>query len=98
MAAVARSDLAIARTTPVLMGLFSLVTLWTHKLQQQQKIEAQRSAWYQKQQPTFSDAIALVRQQLWGKQQFLTSTFQPEVDNLNEPLIQHLCAMMARAA
>ncbi|MEQ9441756.1 MAG: hypothetical protein RIG62_22135 [Cyclobacteriaceae bacterium] len=37
------SDLSIAFTTPVLMGLFSIVTLWTHKLQQQQGIEAQRS-------------------------------------------------------
>lgn len=92
------SDLAIARTTPVLMGLFSIVTLWTHKLQQQQGIEAQRSAWYQKMNPTFSDALALVRKQLWGKQQFLTSPFQPEVDYLNQPLIQHLCTMIARAA
>ena len=92
------SDLAIARTTPVLMGLFSLVTLWANKLQQRQGIEAQRSAWYQKVNPTFSDALALVREQLWGKQQFLTSLFRPEVDYLNQPLIQHLCAMMTRAA
>ena len=92
------SDLAIARTTPVLMGLFSIVTLWTHKLQKQQDIEAQRSAWYQKVHPTFSDALALVRQQLWAKQQFLTSTFEPEVGNLNQPLIQHLYTMMTRAA
>ena len=68
------SDLAIARTTPVLMGLFSIVTLWTHKLQQRQGIEVQRSAWYQKVNPTFSDALALVRMQLWGKQQFLTAS------------------------
>jgi len=68
------SDLAIARTTPVLMGLFSLVTLWSHHLQQQQVIEAQCSAWYKKANPTFSDAIALVRQQLWGEQQFSTAS------------------------
>lgn len=98
MATAARSDLAIVRTTPVLMGLFSLVTLWTHILQQQQNIEAQRSAWYQKGFPTFSDAIALVRQQLWAKQQFLSSTFDPEVSYLKQPLIQHLCTMMTRAA
>ena len=92
------SDLAIARTTPVLMGLFSIVTLWTHKLQQQQGIEAQRSAWYQKMKPTFSDALALVRKQLWGKQQFLTSPSEAEVKYLNHPLIQHLCTIIARAA
>lgn len=92
------SDLAIARTTPVLMGLFSLVTLWADKLQQQQGIEAQQSAWYRKVSPTFSDALALVREQLWNKQQFLTSPPEAEVKYLNEPLIQHLCTMMARAA
>ena len=92
------SDLSIARTTPVLMGLFSMVTLWTHELQRQQGIEAQRSAWYQKPNPTFSDALALVREQLWAKQQFLTSPFGGEVNYLNQPLIQHLYTMIARAA
>lgn len=92
------SDLAIARTTPVLMGLFSMVTLWANKLQQQQGIQAQRSAWYQKANPTFSDALALVREQLWTKQQFLTSQPEAEVNNLNQPLIHHLCTMMIRAA
>lgn len=92
------SDLAITRTTPVLMTLFSLVTLWTDKLQPRQGIEAQCSAWYQKVNPTFSDALALVREQLWAKQQFLTSPPEAEVDNLNHPLIQHLYTMMARAA
>ncbi len=92
------SDLAIARTTPVLMGLFSLVTLWSNQLQKQQSIQAQRSAWYQKVNPTLSDALALVREQLWDKQQFLTSTSEAEVKYLNQPLIQHLCAIIARAA
>ncbi len=92
------SDLAIARTTPVLMGLFSIVTLWTHKLQEQQGIEAQQSAWYQKVHPTFSDALALVRQQLWAKQQFLTSPSEAEVMYLNQPLIQHLYDVITRAA
>jgi len=80
------------------MGLFSMVTLWTHKLQQQQGIEAQCSAWYQKLHPTFSDALALVREQLWGKQQFLTSRSEAEVKYLNQPLIEHLYTMMARTA
>jgi hypothetical protein len=92
------SDLAIARTTPVLMGVFSIVTLWAHKLQQQQDIEAKSSAWYAKKHPTFSDAMALVRKQIWEVQKFSTSSSKTEVNNLNEPLIRHLCAMMARAA
>ncbi len=92
------SDLAIARTTPVLMGLFSLVTLWSNQLQQQKDIEAQRSAWYQKVNPTFSDALASIRERLWSKQQFLTSLPGTEVKYLNKPLIQHLCTLMTRAA
>ena len=73
-------------------------SLWADKLQQHQGIEAQRSAWYQKVNPTFSDALALVRRQLWAKQQFLTSPPEADVKYLNEPFIRHLCAMMARAA
>lgn len=53
--------------------------------------------------PTFSDALALVRQQFWNKQQFLTASAvrlppEAEVKYLNEPLIRHLCAMIVRAA
>ncbi len=80
------------------MGLLSILALWTDKLQRQQGIEAQSSAWYQKVNPTFSDAIALVRQHLWAKQQFLTSLPVAEVNYLNQPLIQHLCPMMTSAA
>ncbi|MFP4097061.1 MAG: transposase [Cyclobacteriaceae bacterium] len=74
-----RNDLAFARTTPVSMGLFSIVTLWTHKLQQQQGIEAKRSAWYIKKYPAFSDALALVRKQLWQAQKFSTSQLKTDV-------------------
>ena len=51
---------AIARTTPALLGLYSLVCLWG-----QQALEANRmsyaAAWYEKTNFTFSDAIAVVR-------------------------------------
>jgi hypothetical protein len=92
------SDLAIARTTPVLMGLLSIVTLWAHQLQKQKGMKAQTSAWYQKEYPTFSDAIALVRQQIWQSQKFLTSSHPTEVNNLNQLLIDHLCSIGARDA
>jgi hypothetical protein len=50
------SDLAILRTTPALLGLFSGVTLLAHTLHQ-----AQRVAWYAKPLPTFADALASIR-------------------------------------
>lgn len=59
------SDLAIARSTPVLLGLFSMVTLLADGLKEQNKLTVRRAAWYPKTVPTFSDALACVR--LFGK-------------------------------
>jgi hypothetical protein len=59
------SDLAIVRTTPALLGLFSLVTLMAHQHAQRRKLPIRQTAWYRKAQPTFSDALALVRRQIW---------------------------------
>ncbi len=57
------SDLAIDRTTPVLLGLFSWTTLAAHALQKQRPMTQRRAAWYDKPSPTFVDAIALVPSQ-----------------------------------
>jgi DDE superfamily endonuclease len=61
------SDQAIRRTTPVLLGLFSLVTLWAGELMGDAATAPQprTAAWYAKPLPTFSDAIAAVRRALW---------------------------------
>ncbi|MDE2844115.1 MAG: hypothetical protein OXN21_12150 [Chloroflexota bacterium] len=39
------SDRAIARTTPVLMGLFSWIALAAHSLQQESPITQRTAAW-----------------------------------------------------
>ena len=59
------SDRAIARTTPILMGLFSWVALAAHLLQQQHPTIHRAAAWCAKPAPTFADAIALTRRHLW---------------------------------
>jgi len=59
------SALAIARTTPALLGLFSMVTLLAHRLAQRGKVLTRQTAWYTKPRPTFSDALAAVRYELW---------------------------------
>jgi hypothetical protein len=59
------SALAINRTTPCLLGLFSLVVLLANRLQPDGKIPVLTTAWYQKTEPTFSDCLALVRKHLW---------------------------------
>lgn len=60
------SDKVIARTTPSLLGLFSLVTLLAHHLHFQSPLKARQAVWYSKSLPTFSDAMALVRSSLWS--------------------------------
>jgi hypothetical protein len=59
------SDLAILRTTPALLALFSLVTLMAHQHARRRKLPIRQAAWYRKAWPTFSDALALVRRQIW---------------------------------
>jgi hypothetical protein len=68
------SDLAIARTTPSLFGLFSIVTLMANKSTKNQKMPVRTAAWYKKELPAFADAIALVRRCLWSSCHFSTSS------------------------
>jgi hypothetical protein len=58
------SDQAIARTTPVLLGLYSLVALWACDLLTISSIPY-AAAWYRKTTLTFSDAIGAVRLKIW---------------------------------
>ena len=59
------SDPAIFRTTPVLLGLYSVVTLYVHQNAERLALSPRRVAWYHKPASTFADAIARLRQHLW---------------------------------
>lgn len=59
------SDKAIARSTPVLFGLYTLILLMAGKLHNLSPLKPQQSAWYQKSEVTFSDAYREVRKVLW---------------------------------
>jgi DDE superfamily endonuclease len=59
------SDLAIQRTTPVLLGLFSLVTLAALRYHEAGWLSAEQTAWYVKEEPTFSDCLRWVRSRIW---------------------------------
>jgi len=74
---------AIARTTPALLGLYSIVTLTAHLLIEKGITPVRRMAWYRKTRPTFSDALALVRRQLWDQLHFSMS--HQETDMINIP-------------
>jgi DDE superfamily endonuclease len=82
------SDKAIARTTPVLLGLFSLVTLWANALLSRHDITIHSTAWYPKPLPTFSDALALVRSRLWAYFTFQTSQDEPDMIKVPRALLE----------
>jgi DDE superfamily endonuclease len=77
------SDQAIARTTPVLLALFSLVPLLALRLSQDGQIPVPVTAWYHKTDPTFSDCLTLVRRHLWRAQYLVHST--PEAECMQFP-------------
>ena len=93
------SDLAIARTTPVLLGLFSWTTLAAHALQKRHPMTQCKAAWYDKPSPTFVDAIALVRRHLWlASEGFSTSATDPDIQELPVALYHRLVESLAYAA
>lgn len=59
------SDKAIARCTPVLMGLYSLVCMMAKQLGQEKVLKAEATAWYRKNHVTFSDMLLAVRMGIW---------------------------------
>jgi hypothetical protein len=59
------SEQAITRTTPVLVGLFSLVTLLALRLSQSMPVPVPTTAWDHQVEPPVADCLALVRQHLW---------------------------------
>jgi hypothetical protein len=64
------SEKAIQRTAPALLGLFSLVTLFAHRRMAQEGLPTiRRAACYDKTRPTFTDALALVRKELWTQEE-----------------------------
>ena len=90
------SDLAIARTTPLLLALFSWVTLAADALAAQGDMPVRQAAWYAKPLPTFADALAWVRRELWLAQvnsATLTLTDDHRFDNhaLMERLLDTVC-------
>jgi hypothetical protein len=93
------SDLAIERTTPVLLGLFSWVTLVAHHLHQSQSLPLRQTAWYHKQVPTFADALAWVRHLLWWHSAtFSMSPAPPDMLKLPKPFVLRLVNLLAYAA
>jgi hypothetical protein len=80
---------AIARPTPALLGLFSMVTLMAGQLAPEPVRPVRQAVWYRTPLPTFADAIAVVRQHLWASTHFYMSS--PKADMVEIP-----CALLCR--
>lgn len=89
---------AIARTTPCLLGLFSVVALAADALHAAGALSARQSAWYRKRAPTFSDALAAVRVDLWRAAVSETSGSGAQTSEKSGAVFERMSAALAYAA
>ena len=79
------TELAIRRTTPALLGLFSVVTVFAHGRMVRAAGAFRRAAWYHKAHPTFADALALVRKELWAQEEQTFCGSPAQTDTVKVP-------------
>src|SRR5215213_2560829 len=92
------SDRAIARTTPSLLGRFSIVALLATRLDRHARLRVSATAWYRKERPTFSDTLAAVRRQIWAEQGLITSRHSAETAKLRPALREGIAHALCHAA
>lgn len=82
------SDRAIARSTPVLMGLYSCVCMMANRLRQVDLIKVSATAWHHKEQTTFSDMLRAVRMVIWRDNLiFRKGKTTPSVENITPEML-----------
>ena len=91
------SNLAIARATPMLLGLFALVALWAATTPGV-AIATLPTAWYRKTVPTFADALAAIRLPIWEERISSLSRDLREHRKSHDPTLAQLVGILARAA
>jgi hypothetical protein len=94
------TELAIRRTTPALLGLFSVVTLFAHRRMARAAGAFRRAAWYHKAHPTFADALASVRKELWAQEErtFCGSPAQTDTVKVPRAFVERLTEAVCYAA
>lgn len=92
------SAAAIRRTTPVLLGLFSLVTLLAHGQMPRPVRVVRQATWYHKRDPTFAAALASVRREIWQHQAFSTSPCTGEIVELPRAVVERLTETLCYVA
>lgn len=102
------SDRSIRRTTPLLFGLFSLVSLWASELAGRTgNLPVLAASWYRKPEPTFADCLAAVRRLLWAEEavnpimwrsDYPTWRSRPRAAEKPTPLAERLAILVSWAA
>jgi hypothetical protein len=92
------SEKAILRATPVVLGLYSLVTMMAVRLSSQGRVPINQTAWYKKEEATFSDCMVMVRKHCWGVENFENSAQNTESVLIPSEVLNHLVSCLALAA
>jgi len=94
------SDLAILRTNPALLGLFSLVVVWANEpaCAPVGAVRPRTAGWYDKREPTFGDAIAAVRRALWSPPGLSMARPNTGTVEISAALLQRLTDTLCYAA
>ena len=95
------SEIAVQRTAPAMLALFSVVTLLAHQYMTKSSAPdaARQTAWYDKRYPTFSDALALVRKELWAQEMsFCGSAQETETVKVPRQFVERLTDAVCYAA
>jgi hypothetical protein len=89
---------AMARATPALVSLYTVITLTAPLLIEQGATCVRSTAWYRKTRPTFADAIALVRRPLWEHIHFSTSPQETDMIQIPRALFERFIDAVCYAA
>jgi len=92
------SEMAIRRTTAALLGLFSLIALLVDRQATQAAGAVRQAAWHHKRDPTFADALALVRKELWAHATFHGSPLATDTVKVPRAYVERLTEAVCYAA
>ena len=92
------NDRAMARATPARLRLDSIMTLTAHVLIEKGATRVRSTAWDSKAHPTCSDAMALVRRQLWDHLHLSTSQQETDMMKIPRALLERFTEALCSAA
>jgi hypothetical protein len=80
------------------VSLSSIITLTAHLLTEKGATCVRSTAWYSKIRPTFSDALALVRRQVWEHLHFSMSQQETDLVKIPRALLERFTDALCYAA